>query len=149
MTDYYKRSNKLRQGFSLLEMVAAAGLMAAILVPALSVMRDAMAKSRSLHQRSLLANYAVRVLEEQCASVAGSWATGTDSGSFVSEGHATIRYDVTKSDAVVDGGLLDQLMHIQVIVYDDADADVTPDSDELQVNYRTKVAKLNTYENEE
>lgn len=147
--NYYRLSNRQRRGFSLLEMVTAAALMAAILVPALSVMRDAMAKSRNLHRRSLLANYAVRVLEEQCATVAGNWATGVDTGSFVSEGHANIRFDVTKSDTIVDGGLPDQLMHIQVTVYDDVDADVTLDSNELRVDYRTKVAKLNTYENEE
>jgi len=133
----------------LLEMVVATGLMAAVLVPALSVVRDAMSKSRSLHRQSLLANYAVRVLEEQSALVAGNWANGNTSGSFVSEGHADIQYTVTKSDALVDGGLSDQLMHIQVTVYDDADSDTTIDTNELRVDYRTKVAKLGSYENAE
>ncbi len=137
-----------RRGFSLLEMATAAGLMAAILAPALSVMRDAMAQSRILHRRSLLANYAVRTLEGECASVAGSWATGTSVGTYVAEGYANIRYTSARSDAFVDGGLPDQLINIQVTVYDDANVNSTLDAGELRVDYRTKIAKLTTYENE-
>ncbi len=142
-----KLRKKQQRGFSLLEMVMAAGLMTSIIVPALSVMRDAMAKSRNLHRRSLLANYAVRVVEGECASATGNWVVEKKSGSFVSEGHANVRYTLTKSDAISDGGLPNQLMHIRVTVFDDADGDTILDSSELRVDYRTKVARLNSYEN--
>jgi len=125
----------------------AAGLMTSILVPSLSVMRDAMAKSRDLHRRSLLANYAVRVVEDECASASGNWVVEKKSGSFVSEGHANIRYTLKKTDSALEGGLPNRLMHIQVTVFDDADADTVLDAGELQVFYRTKVARLNAYEN--
>ena len=130
-------------------MVAAAALVAGTVVPALSVIREAMSQSRELHRRHLLANYAVRVLEDQIAYAANNWANVTASGSFTTDGHAAIRYTYTRSDAVIDGGIVNGLMNIEVTVYDDEDGDQTLDSGEIQETYRTKVAKLNTYENEE
>jgi len=137
-----------RRGFSLLEMVAAAVLMTSILAPSLAVMRDSMAKSRDLHRRNLLANYAVRILEDQSALVATNWVNETIAGNFSSDGHPNVRYTGTKSDAITDGGLVNQLMHVQVTVFDDADANSALDTGEIRVDYRTKVAKLNSYENE-
>ncbi|MCG8450751.1 MAG: hypothetical protein MI725_14370 [Pirellulales bacterium] len=138
-----------QRAFSLLEMAAALALIAGTLVPALAVVRDAMATSRETHRRNLLANYAVRILEDQSALVATNWVNATINGNFASDGHTNIRYTATKSDATADGGLVNQLMHVEVTVYDDADADMTLDTSELQETYRTKIAKLNSYENEE
>lgn len=136
-------------GFSLLEMLAAAALVTGTVVPALSVIRDAMTQSRELHRRHLLANYAVRLLEDHTAYVAKNWINTTTTGNFSADGHASINYTLTRSDAVIDGGLVNQLMNLEVTVYDDADGDSTLDVGEIQETYRTKVAKLNSYENEE
>jgi len=138
-------------GFSLLEMVVAAALVTGTLVPALAVIRDAMAQSRALHHRHLLANYAVRSLEDQASYIATNWTNGETiiAGSYAADGHANIRYSLTKSDDPSDGGVTNQLMNIEVTVYDDADGDLTMDADEMKETYRTKVASLNTYANEE
>jgi len=138
----------LGRGFSLLEMVAASALMASILVPALAVMRDAMAKGRDLGRRNLLANYAASILEEQAAVGAAGWVNETVTGSYTADGYPDIRYSVVKSDDPADGGITSQLMHVQVTVFDDADQDTVADADELQVLFRTKIAKLESYENE-
>jgi len=138
-----------QRGFSLLEIAAASALVASILVPALSIMRDAMAQSREVNRRNLLANYAVRLLEDQTALTATNWSSTTLSGNFSFDGYPNVRYNVTKSDNPASGGLTNQLMHIQVTVYDDANQDATLNVGELKVNYRTKVAKLGSYENEE
>ena len=143
------RRAKHRIGFSLLEMLAAAALVTGTVVPALSVIRDSMAKSRDLHRQHLLANYAVRILEDQAAYASTNWTNETLTGSFLADGHGSIRYTLTKSDALADGGLVNQLMNIVVTVYDDADGDSTLDVGEIQETYRTKVAKLNSYENED
>ncbi len=147
---FYRRQaeEKPRIGFSLLEMMAATALVASTLVPALSLIRDAMAQSREMNRRNLLANYAVRILEEQTALAATNWTNATVTGDFSSDGYTSLRYTATKSDAVVDGGLVDRLMHIRVTVYDDADGNSSVGTNELQINFRTKVAKLVTYENE-
>ena len=136
-------------GFSLLEMMAAAALVAGTVVPALGVIRDAMTQSRELHRRHLLSNYAVRILEDQTAYAATNWINATLTGDFTADGHSAIRFSLTRSDTVAAGGLVGQLMNITVTVYDDADGDLTLGTTELQETYRTKVAKLNSYENEE
>jgi len=147
----FKQRNRTRRfrGFSMLEMVAAAALVTGTVVPALAVIRDSMAQSRNLHRRHLVANYAVRILEDHAAYVATNWANATVDGDFSADGHANIRYTLTKSDDPGDGGLVNQLMNIEVTAYDDANGNSTFDAGELQETYRTKVAKMNSYENEE
>jgi type II secretory pathway pseudopilin PulG len=136
-------------GFSLLEMVFATGLIAGTLVPALSVMRDAMAISRETTNRSLMANYAVQKLEEQIALGMDAWTNDTDVNNLAGEGHPEIAYSTLRSDNPADGGIVDSLMHLEVTLFEDLDGDLTADADELTLTMRTKIAKLTTYENEE
>ncbi len=138
-----------RGAFSLLEMVMASALIAGSLVPTLTVIRDAMAKSRDLSRRNLLANYAVSILERQTATNMDIWSNSNTSGSFAADGHPKIRFVESSSDDPANGGIANQLMHIQVTVFDDTDSDSLVDGNELQVTYRTKIAKLQSYENEE
>lgn len=137
-----------RRGFSLVEMVAATALVAGTLAPALVVMRDAMTVSRETTRRQLLANYAVQGLENCAALTMQNWTNGTATSSAAADGHPAIRTQVTKSDSPGNGGLVGRLMHLQLVVYDDADNDSILDANELNVRVRTKIAKLTTYENE-
>lgn len=136
-----------RRGLSLLEMTAATVLVAGTLVPSLAVMRDAMSVSREGVKRHLIANYAVQILENQSAIVMRSWTTGSVTGNFSADGYTAVRYSVTRTDAPASGGLTNQLMHITVTVYYDENGNSAMDSGELRVTYRTKVAKLSTYQN--
>lgn len=136
-----------QSGFSLIEMLAATALVAGTLAPALAVMRDAMAVSREGVRRTLVANYAVQVLEGQSALVMQNWTTGTVTGTFAADGYATIKYSAVKSDAVANGGLVNRLMHIQVTAYDDANGNSTADAGEIRSMIRTKVARLASYVN--
>ena len=152
----YEQSNStVRQGkranrcaFSLVEMIAATALVAGTLAPALAVMRNAMAASREASQRNLLANYAVQALEYASGITLQTWATGTSTGNFASDGYPTLRYSVTRSDAPASGGLTTRLMHVQVTVFQDANGNLALDTNEIAVRARTKVAKLLTYANE-
>ena len=134
------------QGFSLLEVAMASTLTAIALVGALAMLRDGMAASETIDNRYLLTNYAVSKLEEQMAVVAASWTTGASVGDFAADGHADLRFQVTRSDAVLDGGLVDRLMHIQVTTYVDADGDDALDASEKNCTFRTKVGKFINYE---
>lgn len=140
-------AQRRRHGFSLVEMIAATALMAGTLAPALAIMRDAMAISRECTTRTLLANYAVQVLESQSALVMQNWTNETATGNFATDGHSTLKYEAVKSDAPASGGLADRLMHIQVTVYEDIDSDSIADAGEMKVKFRTKVAKLASYQN--
>jgi prepilin-type N-terminal cleavage/methylation domain-containing protein len=141
-----RRRRPRRRGFSLVEVIAAAALLAGTLTPTLEAMRVAMAQSRESHVRRLLASYAVRLLEDHCSLTMQDWVNQTVSGSFAAEGYTSVRFEVARSDLLADGGIPAQLCHIEVTVYDDADADTTLDANELRVTFRTKVAKLRTYE---
>jgi hypothetical protein len=143
-----RRGRRPRRAFSLVEMVAATALVAGTLAPALAVMRDAMAASREAYRRSLVANYAATALEYAAAVAMQSWTPGTVTGNLAGEGHAALRYTVTYSDAPAGGGLTGRLMHIQAVVYDDANGNAAQDAAEIAVRMRTKVAKLVTYQNE-
>jgi prepilin-type N-terminal cleavage/methylation domain-containing protein len=146
---HHQRLHNPRRGFSLLEMVLATALLAGTLAPALAVMRDAMAVSRETTVRSLLANYAVQKLEEHSAVAIGSWTNATVTGDFSADNNPTLRYSVTRSDLPANGGIAGQLMSVRVTVFEDLDGDSTADANEVQLMMRTKIAKLNTYENEE
>jgi hypothetical protein len=91
----------------------------------------------------------VQKLEEQIALGMGAWTNDTDASNFASEGHPEIAYTSVRSDDPADGGIADGLMHLEVTLFEDLDSDLTPDSNELTLTMRTKIAKLATYENEE
>lgn len=144
-----RTTRKRAWAFSLLELAMAASLVVGALVPTMAVMRTAMAKSRDLSRRNLLANYAVGVLESRAATVIGNWNTASTTGNFSSDGHPAIHYTATCSDAAAQGGIPSELMHIIVRVFDDADGDGAFDAGELNVLFRTKIARLASYEDEE
>ena len=137
-----------RNAFTLLELIAAAALVAGTLVPATAIMRRAMELSRDATQRNLLGIYAVRVLETQSAQAMRNWTNATVTGDFSAEGYSSIRYTATRSDDPANGGIIGRLMHIQATIYDDANGNAALDAGEVQVAFRTKVAKLSSYENE-
>ena len=146
------RQTQVRQtlrGFSLLEMASATALLAGTLVPALAVMRDAMAISRETTSRSLMANYAVQKLEEQIALGMGAWTNDTGVNNYSSDGHPEIAFNFVRSDDPADGGITGSLMHVEVTLFEDLDSDLILDAGELTLKMRTKIAKLATYENEE
>lgn len=138
-----------RRGFSLLEMIAATALVAGTLVPALAVMREAMSLSRETHTRSLLSNFAVMKLEENSAIAMRNWTNVDDDGDLSAYGYSNLSFTVQRSDDPADGGITGLLMAITVNVFEDLDADLVPDAGETQVQFRTKISKLLTYENEE
>jgi type II secretory pathway pseudopilin PulG len=146
-------NKKQRAGFSLLEMVAASALLAGTLVPSLVVVRDSMAKSRNMHHRNALSVHASYFLEYFTSIAANNWVLATNyTTAFnfpASDGYNAIRIEITMSDDPADGGLTGQLSHVQVTAFDDLNANDTLDANESSVVYRTKIAKLNSYENEE
>jgi hypothetical protein len=115
------------------------------LVPALAVLRDGIALGDRIDTRHLLLTYSVSKLEEQLGVVAATWATGTASGNFASDGQLNIRYTVTRSDAVVDGGIVGKLMVVTVTTYSDDNGNSTMDSSEARATMTTKIANLVSY----
>src|SRR6188768_1106602 len=109
----------LRRGYSMLEVVLASSICLTALVPALAMLRDGIALGDIIDTRHRLLTYSVSKMEEQLAVVGAAWTTGTTTGNFATDGQASIRYTVTRSDAVVDGGVVGKLMLITVTTYSD------------------------------
>lgn len=140
-------ATRRRSAYSLVEMIAATALVGGTLAPALAVMRDALAASREGARRQLLANYAISVLESTAGGTMQNWTTGTTTGNCAADGHPAIRYTAVRSDAPADGGVTGLLMHIQVTAFDDENGNGVLNSGEESVRFRTKVAKLLSYQN--
>ncbi len=138
----------IRPGHTMVELVAATSLMAVALVPTLALIRDSTELSREIETRYKLATLCVSKLEEHLAEAAASWTTTSSSGDFSGTGQATIHYEADRSDAVIDGGILDQLMAVTITVWEDADNDDVRDTGELQVTFNSKIAKMAIYQDE-
>ena len=129
----------------MLEVVLASSICMTALVPALAVLRDGIALGDKIDTRHLLLTYSVSKLEEQLGIVAATWATGTVTGNFAADGQASIRYTVTRSDAVVDGGIVGKLMVVTVTTYSDDNGNSAMDSSEARTTMTTKIANLVSY----
>ena len=139
--------HRARKAYSLLEVVMASGICATALVPALALVRDGVTLADRVDTRHLLLLYGVSKMEEQLATVAAGWTEGTFTGNFAADGHADIRYIVTQSDEVANGGIVNRLMNVEVTTYRDADGDTSLDADEIRNIMRTKIGKFTSYEN--
>ncbi len=123
----------------------ASAICASALVPALAVMRDGIALGDIIDTRHLLLTYGVSKMEEQLAVVGATWATGTATGNFASDGQSSIRFIVTRSDSAVSGGITNQLMNVSVTTYSDDNGNGSMDSNEARITLSTKIAKLVSY----
>lgn len=135
----------VRPAYSMIEVVLASAICLTALVPALAVLRDGMTLGDIIDTRHLLLTYSVSKMEEQLAVVAASWTTGTATGNFASDGQSSIRYTVTRSDAVVDGGVVGKLMAVTVTTYSDDNGNSAMDASEARTTMTTKIAKLTSY----
>jgi hypothetical protein len=134
-----------RRGNTLLEVIAASLVLSIALVPALRIMRDALAVEDDLEYANVLATLCASRLEQSLASTAASWNTTTDTGNFASVGYSRIRYSVTKSDLPANGGITGSLIALTCTVWDDADGNGVLGTSEKKVQFSTKLAKLAAY----
>jgi hypothetical protein len=129
----------------MLEVMLASSICITAIVPALAMLRDGIALGDMIDTRHLLLTYSVSKMEEQLAVIGATWPTGTVTGNFASDGQSTIRYSVTRSDAVVDGGIVGKLMVVTVTTYSDDNGNSAMDASEARTIMTTKVAKLVSY----
>ncbi len=132
----------------MLEVLLASALMAIALVPALRLMRDGLRISREVETRELLTTFCTSKLEEHLALASPGWQTGSYSGDFSAEGYPSLRFEVTRSDAVADGGIVDELMAVVATAWDDLDGNGSLDNGEPAVVLASKLAELASYESE-
>jgi hypothetical protein len=142
------RRRPAANAYSLLEVVMASTICATALVPALAFMRDGLTLATTIDTKHMLLTYGVSKMEEQLAIVSATWTEGNLTGDFAADGHANIRYTVTRSDSPASGGIDNRLMSVSVTTYSDDDGDDTMDAIEARLTVTTKISKLVNYENE-
>ena len=135
----------LRKGNTLIELVAATTVLAIALVPALRLMRDALAVEEEIEYAAAMSTLCVNQLEQSLAKTEAAWNTTAESGSYSSLGYSRLKYTVSKSDAPANGGLTNRLIAITATVWDDADSDNVLDTGEKRVQFSSKLAKLAVY----
>jgi hypothetical protein len=124
----------------------ASTICAAALVPAMAILRDGLKNASTIDTRHMLHLLGVQKMEEQLAIAAATWTNGTQSGSFAADGHPSIRYTVTRSDSVADGGIANRLMTVSVTTYSDENGNNALTAGEPSTTLTTKISKLATYE---
>lgn len=134
------------RGYTLLELTAASGLLAAVLVPSLALMRDAQQAATRCGEEADLTTFACGVMEEQLGLAAYEFTTGATGGDFAAVGRGDVRFTATRSDQAGSGGIADRLMAVRVDVWLDEDGDDVQDSAEPSVTLASKIAKLAVYE---
>ncbi|MEO1526859.1 MAG: hypothetical protein AAFX06_15590 [Planctomycetota bacterium] len=137
---------RARLAQTMLELVAATTIMGIALVPALRLTRDRIERTEELERAEMRVSVCVSKLEEEMARTVANWDLTDRSGSIATPGHTGIRFVVTKSDSLADGGIPDSLAVVDVTVWHDDDGGSDIDVDEHAIRLATKVARLTSYE---
>ena len=148
MTATHHRPRPRRPGYTVVELVAAGAILAAVTVPALALMRDSIQVGRIIDTRSVITTLCVSKMEEHLALTAASFTAVTDTGSLAVEGYPELRYRVVRSDNPAEGGLTGRLMAVTATVWHDVDGNSVQEADEPSVTFGSKVASMTVYQSE-
>jgi hypothetical protein len=85
-------------------------------------------------------------LEEHLMGTAGDWAATTVTGDFSSQGFPQLKFRVTRSENLSDGGIPGDLMAITSTAWSDTNNNNTWDSGEPRCVFATKLAHVVAYE---
>ncbi|WP_182865732.1 hypothetical protein [Stieleria mannarensis] len=138
----------LRNGQTMLELIAATIVISIALVPALKLTRTRIANTEALERAETRLALCTGKLEEELAYTAARWELNSHRGNFSSLGQPDVCFQVSKSDALAAGGRPGSLAAIDVLVWHDDDADDSLDAEEQRVHLATKIAKLESYARE-
>ena len=132
---------KRHRAFTFVELVGASVILAIAIVPATQYLTDSMALRRRLERDGYMVALAIQTIEQQMAVINGGFTTTQEVGTFASQGLPEIAYEVTRTDATIEGGTPDLVMVITVRVWADTNANSTVDPGESVVELNTKMAR--------
>jgi len=135
-----KRLSK-RSGFTFVELVASMTILAIAIVPASKYLTDSMTLRRGLEWNDVMLSNAIMTIEQQMATVNGSFTTTQESGTLATRGFANLGYDIVRSDSAATGGITGLLMSIKVRVWLDENSNQVLDTGERVVELQTKMAR--------
>ena len=134
-----------RKGQTLLELVVASFLVAGVVMPALSLLRDSMKTSTSIENKNAMITLGVSKLEERLVGAANTFSDDSIEGDFSTDGYPTMRFRAVHSQDPADGGINGRLMTVTVTVWHDIDNNLRQEPREPSVTFANKLAKIATY----
>lgn len=140
-----QRKIATRSGHSLLELIVASTLVSIVVATTIGLMRDSLRLSDDSETRNLVATLAVSKLEQHLSLTTTTFEEGTDAGTFASDGYSDVRYSVTRSAQVADGGVPGKLMVVAITAWNDTDGNGVVDVGEPVVNLQTKLAWITAW----
>ncbi|NNJ26267.1 type IV pilus modification PilV family protein [Alienimonas chondri] len=139
-----------RAGLTLLEVIAASGVIALALAPALRMTRTALMAADRLDRQERCLTAANDRIETLMARTAADWdgqVTSTPVYSTVAvDGYPGMRASELTTDSTSYGGIPGRLAAIGTLTWYDEDGDASPDADEPQALLTVAVARLSAYE---
>ncbi len=136
-----RRSPRLRQGSSLLEVITATVCASMLLVPTATMLSDAGRWSTRMEEQSELVSLVNSCVAETEFQLSSNFSVGQLRDSFVSRGFPNSRYLVTCSDSAAVGGIPNRFMIIQILVWTDLNGNATWDAGEPKQVLTTGIAK--------
>lgn len=134
-----------RNGQTMLELIAAATLVTTALVPALKLFRRSVLNSVELEHAEERLTLCTSKLEEELAFTAARWDLTSYTGKFDHADDRLFRFQVSKSDALSQGGIPNALATVEVIVWEDDNGDGGLNQDEERVRLGSKIARMLSY----
>ncbi len=139
-----------RGGLTLLEVIAASGVIATALAPALRITRTALLTADRLDRQERCLTVANDHIESLMARTVADWdtvvsPTATTASAAVS-GYPGMRARDLSTDAAAAGGVAGRLASVSTLIWYDDDGDAVHDSGEPSVTLATAVARLTAYE---
>lgn len=134
------------RAYTLIEVIAAIGLISATLVSSMQLMRDSMELSERVDSMRVLSVWAIDEVENRMSTVAYDWQNTSFSGDYATYSYPDFRYETVCSDALADGGIPGLLMDIRTTTYHDLDGDDSFDAGEPNCTFRTKFGQFATYQ---
>lgn len=126
-----------RRGSSLIDVVAASVLTAAVLVPSSRVLRETIRSSERLQARQEMLLQCQSLLESELQSTAQGGRLQTKRGRLRTDA-GDFRYELTASDRAVWGGQPGRLIAVSSLVWEDVNRNNRHDAQELHVSLYCK-----------
>ena len=132
---------KRKHSFTFVELIAAMVVLAIAIVPATQYLTESMTLRRRLERDRVMVALAIQIIEDQMAVINGGFTAAQVTDTLAAQGFPELAYEITRTDATIDGGIPGLMMAISVRVWDDSDADLVFDAGESDVELHTKMAR--------
>ena len=141
---FRRRRLSNRHGSTLVELMGATIVTALVLVPSMKLLHRSHQTVDRLHDQVQLEHLAASEIHYRLSRLALNFNATQVSGDFAAMGHGDCRFITDCSDAYSAGGVPDQLMSVETVVWRDFDDDGAIDDGEPTYTLATTLAEASS-----